>query len=172
MASEVHVHPPAPGKKKNTTQMISIIVGFVLFVLGLAGLLYPSFAGLHLSILHSLIISIAGGILFYSGFTDNSLRAFLCCLGFGLFFGIYSIVGFTLGAPGVPTVGYRAWDPYYIVIIPGFQELGQIDHVLNGIISLVLLGGALDWFKRHTERRVKKKTRPDHYRRRGDLAHR
>lgn len=147
-----HAHPPTGGKPRNTTQVISLMVGFALFVLGLCGMLFSSFAGLHMSIIHSLVISAAGPILFYNGMNDHSWNSFICCLGFGLFFGVYSMLGFVLGKPGMPTVGHERWDPYLLVIIPNFQEFGRNDHVLNGVISLILMGGALDWARRHNEK--------------------
>lgn len=146
-----HPHPPESLKPRTTTQTISIGVGFLLFVIGLAGMLSSSFAGLHFSILHALIIAVTGGFLIYTGYKDDSRVGFLACAGFGLFFGAYSMVGFLLGEPGVPTVGYRQLDPYLLQVIPGFQELGRNDHVLNGVIALVLLGGALDWARIHSD---------------------
>lgn len=150
---EAHPHPPQAGKPKNITQTISLIVGFILFVLGLAGILYPSFAGLHLSTFHSTVVAIAGGTLFYNGYKDNDRDSFIACLCFGLFFGLHSIAGFAFGKPGNPGVGYQAPDPELLRIIPNFSELGTLDHVLNGIIGVVLLGGALDWWRVHHERR-------------------
>lgn len=146
-------HPPEPGKTKNFTQVISIIFGALLFILGLATLLYPAFAGLHISSIHALIISTAGGTLFYlGGFKDNAYQAYLCCLGLGVFFGVLSILGFLFGKSGVPTVGFKHTDKFLWAIIPGFQELGKNDHILAGIISLFLMGGAIDWLRRHTKK--------------------
>jgi len=148
-----HPHPPQGEQKKYFTQTISLMVGIILFILCLCGLLFNSFAGLHLSVLNSLIIGVAGGTLFYNGYIrDNELNSFNVCVGFGLFFGILSMVGFTFGTPGTPTIGYGVYDPYLIKIIPGFAEQGQSDHVLSGVIALVLLGGAMDWYRRHQMR--------------------
>ncbi len=156
---EVHPHPPEGVSPRNATQAISIGVGFLLFFLGLAGMLSSSFAGLHFGFMHAFIISCCGAILFYFGYKDDSLNAFLCCVGFGLFLGSYSIIGFVLGEPGVPAIGHQAVDPYTIKIIPGFHEFGRTDHVLNGVIALVLLGGALDWAKVHSDRVLNKRSK-------------
>lgn len=152
MQSE-QIHPPEPGQPKSFTQVISIIVGFVLFIIGLCGILFPAFAGLHLSIIHSVLIASAGVILFYyGGWLDDSFYAYYVCLGFGIFFGLLSAIGFTFGQPGMPTVGYLRMDSFLLRIIPGVQELGRTDHILNGVISLILLGGAIDWSRRHFQR--------------------
>lgn len=147
MAETVNrVHPPQPGLPKNTTQVMSMVVGFFLCVVAAAGVLSPSFAGLHISYLYGVIVFIAGVALIQSGYKNNSWRSFKVCVAFGLFFGTLSILGFVLGEPGQPSVGYLRPDPLLVKIIPGFQEFGKSDHVLNGVIALLLLGGALDWF--------------------------
>lgn len=140
-----HVHPPRREKKKNTTQTISLMVGFLLFIIGLAGLLYPAFMGLHLSIFHSLLITTAGATLFYNGYKVNSRGAFTSCLGFGILFALFSLSGFIFGQPGQPTVGFQAFDPRTLDIISGVESLGTLDHILNAVIGVILLIGAYDW---------------------------
>src|SRR5690606_356336 len=104
-------------------------------------------------IFHSSAIAIAGGVLFYTGgFKNNSSYAFLSCLVFCLFFGLHAIVGWVFGSPGQPVVGFEAPDPLLLEIIPNFHELGRNDHILNTVISVVLLGGTLDWWRRHTQK--------------------
>lgn len=146
METTEHPHPPEPGKTKGRTQVISIIVGAGLFILGLSGILFPAFAGLHFSPLTSTIIAVAGGTLLYNGgFKDNSLYAFFACLGFGAYFGILALLGFILGEPGMPTVGYLRMDPHLLRIIPNVLELGWMDQVLYAILAVILLAGAFDW---------------------------
>ncbi len=146
------LHSPGEGEPKNSTQMISLFVGGLLFVLGLSGILFSGFAGLHLSSIYSTIIAASGAILFYNGYKNNSRDAFVCCLFFTLFFGLHALAGWILGSEGVPRVGYERPDPYWLVIIPKLHELGKNDHILNTILSLVLLGGTIDWWRRHTQK--------------------
>ena len=134
---------------KHSTQIISLIVGGLLFVLGLAGILFSGFAGLHLSPIYSSIIAFAGGLLFYTGYKNESRDAFLCCLGFSLFFGLHAVAGWVLGEPGTPQIGYDRPDTYWLVIIPRIHELGRTDHILNTILAFVLMGGAIDWWRRN-----------------------
>ncbi len=134
---------------KSITQTISLIVGVVLFVIGLAGIFNPSFAGLHLSTFHSSIMAFTGGILFYNGKNDNDRNSFISCLCFGLFFFLHALAGFAFGSKN----GNTSPDSELLRIIPNFTELGTLDHVMNAIIGVVLLGGALDWWKIHHERK-------------------
>ena len=147
-----HVHPPGTGKPKNSTQIISMFVGGLLFILGLCGLLFSSFAGLHMSIFHSIVIAVSGIILLFQGYKNNSRHAFKTCLGFSIFFGLHALAGFLLGEPGVPQVGYAKPDDSLLRIIPNFQELGTTDHILNAVIAAVLMGGAIDWWRRKSKR--------------------
>jgi hypothetical protein len=148
-----HVHPPEPGKKKGRTQVISIFVGVALFILGLSGILFPAFAGLHFSAVSSSIIAVAGGVLIYNGgFKDHSLNAFYCCLGFGLYFGILALLGFMLGDPGMPNIGYLRMDKSLFIIVPNVLELGRLDQILYGVLSIILLGGAVDWWRQNSLR--------------------
>ncbi|WPU64067.1 hypothetical protein [Peredibacter starrii] len=135
-------------EEKHSTQIISMIVGIILCILGLAGLLNQSFAGLHLGAPYSTIIAASGALLLYFGYNNNSRDAFVCCLGFAVFYGLHAIAGWVFGTPGVPSVGYDRPDPDLIRIIPRIHELGKHDHVLNTILTLVLAGGAADWWRR------------------------
>ncbi len=143
-------NPPRMGERKNVTQTISLLVGTGLFVLGLCGLLFPAFMGLHLSLIHSFIILFAGITLFWNGYKVNAVSAYITCLGFGAFFALNAMAGFLLGAPGIPTVGHTEVDPSLLTIIPNFQELGLVDHVLNSILAVILLAGAYDWKRTHS----------------------
>jgi hypothetical protein len=137
---------------KHSTQIISIIVGVLLTVVGMAGILFSGFAGLHLSAPYSTIIVVSGVLLLYNGYNNNSRDAFVCCLVFTIFYGLHAIAGWVFGRPGVPNVGFGLPDPKWLQIIPHFHELGRNDHILNTILCLVLFGGTIDWWRRHTQK--------------------
>lgn len=142
-----------PGTQpRHSTQVISLFVGALLVIVGLSGILFEGFAGLHLSPIYSTIIAVSGALLFYTGFKNKSKDAFMCCLGFSIFYGLHAIAGWVFGEPGTPRVGFDNPDSKWISIIPHVHELGRNDHVLNTILSLVLMGGAIDWWRRHTEK--------------------
>lgn len=150
---EQELHSPGTGNPKNSTQIISMFVGGLLTVLGLSGLLYPAFAGLHLGVPYSFFVTVSGVMLLYNGYKNNSRDAFLTTLFFSLFYGLHALAGWVLGDPGIPQVGFDRPDPLLVRIIPGFHEIGRTDHILNTVLGLVLAGGAFDWWRRHTDQR-------------------
>lgn len=149
---ENDLHAPGAGEPKHSTQIISLFVGLLLVIIGLSGILFEGFAGLHLSAPYSTIIAISGALLVYTGYQNRSRDAFMCCLGFALFYGLHALAGWVFGEPGIPRVGHDRPDPKWITIIPNLHELGRNDHILNTILSLVLMGGAIDWWRRHTHK--------------------
>ncbi len=152
---EIHLHSPGEGRPKNSTQIISLGVGLVLIVLGLCGFLYPAFAGLHLGPLYAFSLFLSGILLTYNGYRNNSRDAFVTTLGFSIFYGIHALSGWIFGSFGLPTVGFQNPDPHLIKIIPGFHEMGRTDHILNTILTLILAGGAFDWWRRsHSQKSV------------------
>ncbi len=137
--------------QRRLTHFISFFVGAFLFILGLCGILFSGFAGLHMSSLYSIIISISGLIIFYNSYIDNSLNAFRSCLGFAVFFSLHALAGYILGKPGTPSIGNMSVDDKLLVLVPGLQELGRVDHFLNSILGFALFGGAIDWWVKYSE---------------------
>ena len=137
-------------RMRRLTHFISFGVGIFLFILGLCGILSSGFAGLHMSSLYSTIICVSGIIIFYYSYINNSLNAFRACFFFGFFFGCHALAGYTLGSPGLPSLGNIAQDDKLLVLVPGLQELGTVDHFLNSILSFALFGGAIDWWIRYS----------------------
>lgn len=149
-------HPPFLAHTRSTTQTISLVVGFFLFVLGLSGILFSGVGGFHIGWPYGLFIATAGALLFRSGQHNKGRMAFRTCLGFGVVFGLHALAGFILGTPGTPTVGFEGDEERLIRIIPGFHEQGTSDHVLNAVLCAFLLAGAYDWYHRikaHQQRR-------------------
>lgn len=139
--------------QRRLTHFISFFVGAFLFILGLCGILFSGFAGLHMSSLYSIIIALSGITIFFYSYKNNSLNAFRACLGFAIFFGLHALAGFTLGKPGLPSLGDGSADAKLLVLVPGFQELGSVDHILNAILGFALMGGAIDWWVRYSSQK-------------------
>lgn len=123
-------------------QTVNMAMGFILIVLGLAGLLYSEFMGMHLTPVHSLVLCAAGCLSIWVSNHGDSKQLFWASFGLGSFFALNAIVGFSLGAFGEPSVGYRAPDALLIKIAPGFIELGLIDHCVHAFLSMFFFTGA------------------------------
>ena len=135
--------------KKNYTQTVSIAVGCVMMVIGLAGILNEEFLGLHLSAMHSLVLCAGGSLAIWAATTNDSRKAYYADLGLGIFFALNAIAGFILGSPGMPGVGYDAKDDLLLRIAPGFVELATLDHILHTVIALFFFTGAFSWKRHH-----------------------
>ncbi len=136
-------------RKKNYTQTVSIAVGSLMILIGLAGFLYPEFMGLHLSVMHSFVLSGGGAVAIWAATSNDSKKAYYTDLALGIFFALNAIAGFALGEPGMPGVGYEGRDLLLVRYAPGFIELGTVDHIVHTFISIFFFTGAFSWKRRH-----------------------
>jgi uncharacterized membrane protein HdeD (DUF308 family) len=139
----------AAQRKKNYTQMVGIALGAVMIVIGLAGILNPEFMGMHLSIMHSIVLSGTGALSMWSATHRNRRNSYYVALGLGIFYAIHAISGFVLGEPGNPGVGYAARDQTLLKVMPGFLELGTVDHTVHLFLTLFFMTAAYSWKKHH-----------------------
>lgn len=136
------------GITRDMTQTMSFMVGALLVLTGLSEIFVPQFVEMNLSILHSVFIAGIGGALIYSGFKDNSRFAYVTCLISGLVFAVFSVIGFVFGERTNAFVRYDATDDH-LLNLPGLNALGTFDHGVHAVLGLVLLLGALDWYRHH-----------------------
>ena len=139
--------------KKIYAQTLSIALGSFLIVLGLSGILTPEFMGLHLSAMHSLVLTASGILSIWSGTSNAVGRVYYTCLGLCIFFALHTFVGFLMGEPGTPSVGYDAPDELLVRIAPGFLELGTADHVLHFLLATFYFTGVLSLNKNSREKK-------------------
>ncbi|MGE3611285.1 MAG: hypothetical protein AB7I27_16955 [Bacteriovoracaceae bacterium] len=142
-------------KKKIYIQTLSILLGCFMIIIGLAGILNPGFAGLHLSLMHSLMLCATGVLSIWSGEIKDTHRSYYICMGLGFWFSIHAVAGYIVGSPGIPTVGYDSPDSMLIKIAPGFLELGRVDHILHSLLAIFFFSGAYSWAKAHEQHGVK-----------------
>lgn len=138
-------------KKKNYLQTLSIALGCFMIILGLSGILNPAFMGMHLSAMHSLVLT-GGGILSIWAAIKSFRTAYLVNVGLSIFFALHAIAGFLLGEPGTPNVGYNAPDDLLLKIAPGFLELGMVDHIVHALLAIFFFTGAIWWKRHHLEK--------------------
>jgi len=144
VTNHLDILPYEPRILKNRTEIISLIVGSLLFILGLSGLPFSHFMGLHLSVFHCLMITIAGVILFWNGYLGNHQGAFWSCFGFGTVFGVRGILAFLYGQNSLGLIEARATKAF-----GHLSELGIADIFLDAALGIILLIGAYDWRFNH-----------------------
>jgi len=146
--SPILVRPLGFEITRDMTQTMSFMVGALLISTGLCEILVPSFMELNLSILHSVLIGAVGASLIYNGFKENSRAAYLTCLISGVAFAILSLVGFIFGERTNAFVRFDRNEDY-LLDLPGLNPMGAFDHGVHAVIAVVLLLGALDWYRHH-----------------------
>ena len=134
---------------RDMTQTMSILVGALLTSISLCETLVPSFMDMKLSILHSVILGLAGVLLLYNGLKANAHASFLTCLSYGIFFGAWSALGFIFGEHTHQFVLYDRTDDFMVNFIPGFNATGSFNHGIHAVLAVVLLLGAYDWRRHH-----------------------
>ncbi len=131
-------------------QKVCIAVGTAFALIGILGMILPSFMGFHLSMAHNLIHLLSAALALWCGYSENLKKAYNFCLGFGAFYSLLGIVGFIVGEPGYPSVGHMEADQYLLRIIPNVLEFGSNDHVLHLVLGGFLLFTAFKWRKQYS----------------------
>lgn len=123
----------------DSSQMITVVIGFVMLILSFAGLIDQGFLGLQLSPMHCAILAGAGALAVWAGYTsdENRERAFKVGLTLGLFFLANVIAGLMLPE----AVKHRSVFNEHLLskIAPGFMELKSYDHFLHACLASVFL---------------------------------
>jgi hypothetical protein len=122
------------------------ILGVIFLVVGLAGFAAPGLLGAHLSLLHNIVHIASGAIALYLGFAGTLSAARMFCIVFGAVYLLLGVLGFALGAPGVPTgaMASMGQDTKLWKVIPGQLELGMMDHIIHVLLGILfLIGGFL-----------------------------
>ncbi len=143
---------------RTMTQRVCITLGFIFIAIGLLGIIVPGFMGMHLSMAHNFIHLISGVLALWSGYADESRKAYNFCIGFGALYGILGISGFVFGEPGYPGVGHMEADENLLRIIPNVLEFGGSDHIVHIVLSGVFLITAYAFRQSRAEAGVRKES--------------
>lgn len=135
----------------DSSEMLTVVIGFVMLILATAGLIDRGFLGLDLSPMHCFILAGPGAIAVWAGFTseENRERAYKVDLGLGLFFLANVIAGIML--PVAMKTRSIFNEGLVRRIAPGFLDLRSYDHFLHGALAVVFLMSAYScWRKMRT----------------------
>jgi hypothetical protein len=102
--------------------------GAFLVVVGLLGFVVPGFMGMHLSIVHNVVLLLSGALAIYFGLKGTVTMARNFCMVFGVVYGVLGLAGFVIGGPD-----------YTVTLIPGALVLGTMDHLVHMILGALFL---------------------------------
>jgi hypothetical protein len=124
-------------KKERNSMMIirtTTFGGAFLAGIGLIGFAFPGFMGMHLSVLHNVVLLLSGAMALYFGLKASTAAARAFCIGFGAVYGLLGLAGFVAGGLGHP-----------VTIIPGALVLGTMDHLVHLILGAIFLSAGCRW---------------------------
>jgi hypothetical protein len=121
----------------DSTEMITVVIGFTLVILAFMGLIISDFMGLQLSPAHCWMLGATGILAIWGGLSaeENRERAFKVSLGLGILFLAHLVAGIMLPE----AIKHRSIFNEDMVrkIAPGFLELKSWDHFLHGSLAVV-----------------------------------
>jgi hypothetical protein len=106
----------------------TVFGGAFLVVVGLLGFAAPDFMGMHLSVVHNVVLLLSGALAIYFGLLATQAAAGTFCMVFGAVYSLLGLAGFVVGGPA-----------YTYTIIPGALVLGTMDHLVHLILGVVFL---------------------------------
>ena len=123
----------------DSAEMITVVIGFVMLILAVAGLIDPGFMGLQLSAMHCGVLGGTGALAVWAGFSseENRERAFKVSLSLGLFFLANVVAGLMLPEAMKDRSVFN--ESLVREIAPGFLDLQSYDHFLHGSLAFVFL---------------------------------
>lgn len=131
----------------NSTEMITLVIGFMMMIMALGGLLDPTFLGLSLSPMHCFVLGGSGALAVWSGlFRDqDENRAYQINLVLGLFFLANAVAGVLLEGAFLERTAIN--ESLVRRIAPGFLDLKLGDHIMHLFAGIWFLIDAMMWRK-------------------------
>lgn len=131
----------------SSTEMITLVLGFMMMIMALGGILDPTFLGLSLSPMHSFVLGGAGALAVWSGlFRDqDENRAYQINLILGLFFLANAIAGVLLDGAVLERTAIN--ENLIRRVAPGFLDLKLGDHIMHGFAGIWFMIDAFLWNK-------------------------
>lgn len=124
-------------------QGLEMELGFIMMILSVIAPFRPNLFGLHLSLIHELILALTGLIALWSGLFTSVRVSFRVSLGLGVFFLLNALGGVFLQGTDLGNFYRNSADLKSLA--PGFSELSTSDHFLHGIFAFAFLWDAFLW---------------------------
>jgi hypothetical protein len=138
-------HPVAHLAERTIAKTEAAMLGIFLVFLGFGGMVYPGYAGLHLSLAHSLILIFTGAVSLYEGVAGTVGATSSMSVVFGVFYAALAIVGLAFGGEGEHTLLRieHGPDSSLLRIVPGYLEFALYDHLLHFALATLYFLAAL-----------------------------
>ncbi len=132
----------------DSSEMLTVVIGFVMLILSAAGLMDKGFLGLDLSPMHCFVLAAGGALAVWAGFTseEDRERAYKVDLALGLFYLANVIAGLMLPTAMKDRSVFN--EGLVREIAPGFLDLKNYDHFLHGALAFVFLMSAWSCWKK------------------------
>ena len=123
---------------------VLIFMGVVFILIGLVGFVSNNFLGTHLTPVHNVIHLVSGAASLYLGLKGTVEAARLFGFGFGAVYLLLGVVGYFLGASHKstelpPAAQQGGVNEDMFRLIPGYLELGTMDHLVHVVFGLVFI---------------------------------
>ncbi|WII73293.1 hypothetical protein QJS83_05345 [Bdellovibrio sp. 22V] len=133
--------------ERTYVQETCVVLGTALLIYGLLGFVIDNLFRAHLSYTVNALHFASGALSLWFGF-DNEVNARRFSWVAGVFYGLFGLIGFIAGRPGMPTVGAIREDQFLWKAIPGVIEQGTADHLIHLLICGAFILGATLKFRR------------------------
>ncbi len=132
----------------DSSEMLTVVIGFVMLILAFAGLMDKGFLGLDLSPMHCFVLAASGALAVWAGFTseENRERAYTVDLTLGLFYLANLVAGLMLPAALKDRSVFN--EGLVREIAPGFLDLRNYDHFLHGALAVIFFMSAWSCWKK------------------------
>jgi hypothetical protein len=125
---------------------VAVIIGVLFLLIGLTGFVFHNAFGTHLSWVHNVIHLVSGAASLYLGLKGSLPAVKLFSYLFGAFYLGLGVVGYWLGmvqSTHLPPHVADGYNEHMFRVIPGYLELGSVDHLLHFVIGAAYLIGAV-----------------------------
>jgi hypothetical protein len=100
----------------------------------LLGFVVPGFMGMHLSVIHNVVLLFSGALAICFGRKATPEVARIFCIVFGALYGLLGLAAFVAGGPD-----------HTFTIIPGTLVWGTSDHLVHFMFGAAFLSVGLGW---------------------------
>jgi hypothetical protein len=123
---------------------IATILGIGFLLVGILGFIMPGVAGMHLSVVHSVVHLVTGLVSLWFGLKTSLSAAKTFCIIFGIVYLLLGVAGFVAGADAMPSEGVPGpGDMRMMKVVPGMLEMGTRDHIVHVLLGAIFLVGGL-----------------------------